>query len=47
MLAKELRQPVEEDHVHLIVQIDMVGAVDDHQFLRLGRGCLGILAEVK
>lgn len=44
MLVKELRQPVEGYHVHLIVEVDMIGALDDHQFLRLGGSVIGILA---
>ena len=46
MLVEEIGQLVERDHVHPVVQIDMVGAGDDHEFLRLGRGRVGGFAEI-
>lgn len=46
MLAKELGRPVEGNHIHLILEIGMVGALDDPKFLLIGSNLVSILAEI-
>lgn len=45
MLLEEARQPIERNQVDAVVEIDVVCAGDDHQFLRLGRRGESRLAE--
>lgn len=46
VLAEERVELVPRDQVHAIVEIDVTGAADPDQFLRLGRPLVGILAEL-
>ena len=46
VLPEEPRDFVEWDLVQAVIQVDVSGVVDDHQFLRLRRGLVRILAEI-
>ncbi len=46
VLAEERLQLVEGDGIQAVVERDMIDAWNDHEFLRLGRSLVGILAEV-
>src|SRR6478735_12678346 len=46
MPAEEAGQLVERDHVDLVVEIDVAGSPNDHQFLRLRGRLIGGFAEV-